>query len=280
MYATSPSRLIFCLLAASTAAQFGVLHAGSPDPEQIVRKSVEAMKTDWAAAPKYSYVERDVESKHHSARMSKTYRVLMIDGSPYNFVTAVNDEPLTKSQRAAEQMKMQREIERRQSETDRERRRRIAKYAKERDHDHQMIQEMLQAFQFRLAGQAEVNGHACWILNAEPKPGFVPADHEGRVLKGMKGTLWIDKATDQWVKVRAEVVRPVSFFGFLAKVGPGTEFQLEQEPVADNVWMPARFKMNVNAVALGFFDENSTENDTYQDYQPMPQVSALLQSTK
>ena len=96
----------------------------------------------------------------------------------------------------------------------------------------------------------------------------------------MKGQLWIDKATNQWVKVHAEVVRPVTFYGFLAKVGPGTEFDLEQEPVANGIWLPKTFNVRVKATALGFFSENSNESDTYRDYQPMPQASALLQSTK
>jgi len=47
---------------------------------------------------------------------------------------------------------------------------------------------------------------------------------------GMTGHLWIDQRDSQWVRVEAEVVRPVSFFGFFAKVGKGTRFLLEQEP--------------------------------------------------
>ncbi len=147
-------------------------------------------------------------------------------------------------------------------------------------HDHEMLQEMVDAFQFHLTGEAQINGRSCWILDAEPKSGYQATNHEGRVLKGMKGRLWIDKATYQWVKVHAEVVKPVSFYGFLAKVGPGTEFDLEQAPVMDNVWMPTRFDVRVNSTALGFLNENSTDNETYRDYQPMPQASALLQSGK
>jgi hypothetical protein len=48
----------------------------------------------------------------------------------------------------------------------------------------------------------------------------------------------------------------------------------------DNVWIPTRFDVRVNSTALGLFNESSTENDTYRDYQPMPQASALLQSGK
>src|SRR3984885_13810781 len=184
----------------------------APNPEEIVRKSVEAIKSDWAQTPKYSYLERDVESKRHSPAMAKTYRVLMIDGSPYNLVTAINDEPLSANEKAAEQKKLQKEIEKRQTESQREKQRRIAKYQRESDRDHQMLQEMVDAFDFHLTGDAQVDGHACWVLDADPKPEYEPSDHEGRVLKGMKGKLWIDKATYQWVKVHAEVVRPVTFY--------------------------------------------------------------------
>jgi hypothetical protein len=253
---------------------------GAPNPDEIIRKSVEAIQSDWAQTAKYSFLERDVDGKRHSAPTAKTYRVVMIDGSPYNFVTALNDQPLSPDNKATEQRKLAREIERRQKESERERQHRIARYRKESNRDHGMLQEMVDAFQFHLAGEAKVDGHACWILNAEPRPGYEPVSHEGRVLKGMKGQLWIDQATNQWVKVHAEVVRPVTFYGFLAKVGPGTEFDLEQAPVTDGVWLPKAFHVNVRASALGFFSENSTENDTYRDYQPMPQASALLQSTK
>jgi hypothetical protein len=274
-YARRAFRALFSILAA-----MGMLFAAPPDPQEIIRKSVAAIKSDWAETPKYSYLERDVESKRHSPLMTKTYRVLMIDGSPYNLVTAIEDQPLSPEEKAAEQRKLQKEIEKRQKESERERQRRIAKYQKESDRDHEMLREMVDAFEFHLAGEAEVDGHACWVLDAEPRTEYEPSNHEGRVLKGMNGRLWIDKATDQWVKVHAEVVRPVTFYGFLAKVGPGTEFDLEQTPVADGVWLPKLFNVSVHASALGFLSENSTENETYRDYQPMPQALALLQSSK
>lgn len=274
----------FTRYAVVLAAVVSILAAGgvgsAPDTQAIVRRSVDAIKEDWSEAPKYSWVERDVESKDDGVRTSKTYRVLMIDGSPYNVVTAINDQPLSATESALEQKKLAKEIAKRRNESERERARRIAKYTREQQHNHAMLQEMVQAFRFDLSGQARVNGHDCWVLNTQPKPNYDPADHEGRVLKAMKGKLWIDKATYQWVRVQAEVVRPVNFYGFLAKVGPGTEFYLEQEPVANGVWLPKVFNVRVKATALGFFSENSAENDSYRDYRPMPQAIALLQSSK
>jgi hypothetical protein len=269
------------LVLAVTAAATATLYAVSPpNPQEIIRKSIAATKSDWAEAGKYSYLDRDVESKRNDPRMSKTYRVLMIAGSPYNFVTAIDDRPLSPDEKLAEQRKLQKATEKRQNESERERQRRIEKYRRESEHSHEMLQEMVNAFQFDLAGEAEVDGHACWMLNAAPKPGYEPNNHEGRVLKGMMGRLWIDKVSYQWVKVHAEVVKPVSLYGFLAKVGPGTEFDLEQMPVANDIWMPKAFNVRVRASALGVFNENSEEHDIYRDYQPMPQALALLQSTK
>ena len=264
-------------------AAAAVMGAGvdvAPNPQEIIRKSVEAIKEDWAQAPEYSYLERDVDGKRNGVPMSKTYRVLMIDGSPYNLVTANNDEPLSAEERISEQRKLEKEMSRRPNESQHEREKRVAKYDRENQRNHDMLQEMVDAFQFHLTGEAQVDGHACWVLDAEPNPAYQPADHEGRVLKGMKGKLWIDKATDQWVKVHAEVVKPVNFYGFLARVGPGTEFNLEQEPVANGLWFPKTFDVRVKATALGFFSENSSEYESYRDYQPMPQAMALLQSTR
>ena len=47
----------------------------------------------------------------------------------------------------------------------------------------------------------------------------------------MEGTLWIDRDTFQWVKVEAQVTRPVKIVGFLAEVEPGTHFELEKKPI-------------------------------------------------
>jgi hypothetical protein len=275
-------RALFTFTAAASlvGAPAASSRTDAPQPDQIIRKSVEAIQADWAQAPKYSYIERDVESKRHSPPTIKTYKVLMIDGSPYNLITGINDRPLSPGEQTEEQHQLEREIEKRKHESERDREKRTAKYVRERTRDHEMLRAMVDAFQFQLAGLAQVDGHPCWVLDAAQKPGYQPSTREGRILKGMKGRLWVDQRTYQWVKVHAEVVKTVTFHGFLAKVGRGTEFDLEQAPVSDNLWLARRFSVRVNASALGFLNEDSDESDTYHDYQLMPRSSALLQSIK
>ena len=257
---------------------FPVAFAAPPNPHEIIQRSIAANQANWKEAPNYSFVERDVESKHGSVKTIKTYEVLMIDGSPYNKAIAINDRPLSAQEKALEEQKLQQEIQKRQRESSRERSRRMAKYMRERNQDHAMLKEMAEAFTYTLTGEDKVNGHDVWVLEATPKPGYQPRSREAKVLTGMKGKLWIDKATYQWAKVDAQVFKPVSFYGFFAKVGPGTRFVLEQEPVTRDLWLPKHFSVKVNATALGFINENSAEDDTYRDYRPMPKAMAELQS--
>jgi hypothetical protein len=260
------SLLLVALAACGTAA---TAMQPPPDVHQLIQRSVEAIEADWKEAPNYTFVERDVESKHDGAPTIKTYQVMMIDGVPYNRLIAINDQPLTPGQQAEEQRKLETEIAKREHESSRERNKRIAKYLKERNQDRAMLKAMADAFDFQLVGEETVNGHDCWVLNANPKPGYQPTNRETKVLTGMTGKLWIDKSANQWVRVQAEVIKPVNFYGFFAKVGPGTNFVLEQEPMGDKIWLPKRFSMRVKASALGMFNENSTDDETYADYKPI-----------
>jgi len=261
--------LLVCAAAVSGGQSSGV------NVEDIIRKSVAATEADWKEAPQYAFNERDVVSRKNRSNGTKTYQALMIEGSPYNKLIAVNDRPLPREEQEAEEQKLRAEVVNRQNEGPRERKRRIAKYEKERAQDHALMREMMEAFNFELARETKLDGRDVYEFEATPKPGYVPKTRETKVLTGMKGTLWVDKETNQWVKVEAEVTRPVSFYGFLAKVGPGTRFELEQDPVGDHLWLPKHFAVSVNAYALGFINENSSDDETYTDYRPMSQALPL-----
>jgi len=95
------------------------------------------------------------------------------------------------------------------------------------------MQQLTEAFDFTLAGEERMGNHRVYVLDATPRAGYKPPNTETEVLTGMQGKLWIDKKTYQWVKVEAEVIHPVSIAGFLAKVEPGTRFELEKMPVGN-----------------------------------------------
>jgi hypothetical protein len=236
------------------------------NPQEILQRSVESIEADWTEAPNYFYVERDVEGKGDAAETVKTYEVCTIEGSPYSQLIALNDQPLSFERRAKEARKLRQEVDQRQHEPQRERNTRIARAARERDQDHAMLRGMADAFNYTLVGDQTVGGHDVWVLEAASKPDYRPKNRDTKMLAGMKGTLWIDKTTDQWVKVEVQVIKPVSIWGFIAKVDPGTSFVLDQEPVSGSLWLPTHFSVKVNATVLGLIHRNYREEQTYSNY--------------
>jgi hypothetical protein len=239
------------------------------DVQELLRESVAATEHNWKDAPNYVYRERDVEEKLSSdgkikTRTVKTYEVSMIDGTPYRRLLEINDKPISPKQQKAEAAKMEAERKRRLAQSASARANRIAKYEKERKQDQALLKEMADAFDYRLAGEETVDGRETYVLDATPKPGYVPRTRDTKVLTGMRGKLWIDKADKQWVRVEAEVMHPVSFYA-IATVSPGTKFVLEQEPVAKGLWMPKHFSVRVNSSIL-WISRNSLDDERYSDY--------------
>lgn len=263
--------LFICLTAIIfTSSAFGAHDVSTPSVSTIIQKSVVTNTADWKAQPQYSHREHEIKTKidangQAKIEQTKTYEVMMIEGSPYYRVIAINNQHLSSTQEEQEQAKLNREILRRQKESKQDRQARVSKYESERAEEHFLLQQMVEAFRFKLAGEQEINGVECYILDASPNPEYQPPSEKARVLTGMRGRLWIDKAHYHWVRVQAQVTTPVPFGLFIAKVKPGTKFELEQAPVGD-VWLPKRFVQNVNASVLGFYGMRSSEQDDYSDY--------------
>ena len=256
------------------AAQPG---ASTPSAAEVVRHSVVANTVDWKAQPDYAYKAYNLKTKIDSAgqpesRVAKTFEVMMIEGSPYNRLIAINNEPLTRAQAAQEDAKMQREMLRRQHEGASDRRARVSKYENDRAEEHMLMQQMVDAFNFKLLGEETLEGTECYVLDAAPRPDYVPPVERAKVLTGMHGRLWIDKNQYHWVKVQAEVISPVQFALFIAQVKPGTKFELDQAPVG-NVWLPKCFTESVNASVLGLYGYRTKEDTHFSDYH-LNQLSA------
>src|SRR3954471_1097931 len=253
----SAQALVFLITVASA-------RAAAPDVRELVRRSVENNAKNWSAAPEYSFTERDVVT-NGGKTTRRAYRVIMIEGSPYNQLTEANGEPLKGAAAPGEQKKLEAETARRRAESPCLRARRSAAYQRERRQDRALMTEMGKAFDFRLAGRETVNGRDCYLVDATPRAGYQPSSHETKVLTGMRGRMWIDSREYQWVRVHAEVFRPVAFGLFIAHVQPGTEFTLEEAPVGAGVWLPVHFVTKVRATAL-LWSRTYTDDEAYSNY--------------
>jgi hypothetical protein len=258
LWHASRSLLVFVLPAALFCAA-----RNQPDINTIIERSVAANDKDFEAGPQFNYKERDRESN-----TTKTFQVTMIDGSPYQRLLAVNGKPLSKEQAADEWKKQEHAAAERRAQSPEQRNKRIADYSKERKRDHIMMSQLSKGFDFRIEGTRKVAKRTVWVLSATPKPGYQPPNMESQVLIGMRGEMWIDQQTYEWVKVTAQVIRPVSIEGFLAEVEPGTRFEIEKTPVSAGIWQIAHFSMQSRAKVLHLFAKDSAEEDWYYDFKP------------
>lgn len=253
--------------------------ASPPDARELMSRAVKVTEANWIQAPGYSFTRSDVKTKHDAAPVRNRYEVLMIEGSPYLKLIAQDGQPLSGTQAEAQEQSYQREISRRQHESPRERRKRIEKFTADRNRDHALLMELCDAFDYTVAGEESLGGRDVWVLHGTPKRDYVPKNREGKVLAGMEVTFWIDKQTYQWPRIEAEVKTPVSFYGAIGKVDPGTRFLLEQEPVSKDLWLPKHFQVHVIATALGFINEDSSSEETYTNYrQAGPEAAASAQA--
>jgi hypothetical protein len=242
------------------------------DVQTIIQRSVEANQADWNAAPDYDYCEQD----RVPGDGTKTYAQMMILGSAYAYLVAINGKALPPQQEKEEQQKLEETIADRRTESVAKKAERVAKYERSRARDHLMFEQLTQALNFKLMGQRERGPSNVYVLKATPRPGYRPPNEQAKVLRGMQGTLWIDKNTFQWVKVEADVIHPVTIEGFLAQVEPGTHFELEKMPVTNNLWLPKHYSMKSRSKILFILNHTTQDDERYFDYRDVSDQTAFL----
>jgi hypothetical protein len=263
---TAPARLALAAVSVACAGVVAVHAQVTPDTKTIIERSVAANQRNWVAAPNYDYVETDRDKG-----MSRTYRVTMILGTPYRRVIATNGRALSNPADRAEQRKYQQELAHRRSESSDEHAKRLKSYDAERERDRVLMSQIATAFDFTLERHEAVGVRDTFVLKATPRAGYKPPNAHAEALTGMRGQLWVDVRTYNWVKVAAEVFRPVSIEGFLARVEPGTSFELEEMPVDGGVWLPRHFRAQSTSRILGVFSHGTEDDETYSQYKKASQ---------
>lgn len=255
-------RTFLVFMATSTA----VLAQGNGrlDPREIVRRSIATGDRSYKAGQQYTYTERD-EEKHLGphGRVKSTQvevsKVVFINGEPFEQLVEHNGGPLTPAQQKKEQEK----IQKRRSESDAQRAARLRKEKSERA----FLQEVPDAFDFKLAGEETVNGRPAYVLIATPRPAYHPRSKQANMFSKVQGKVWVDKEEFGWAKIEAQVTQPFAMGFFLARVQKGSQIRFEQIRVAPGVWLPK--KIDVSADAKVMFVKNYDMNEviTYSNYQ-------------
>jgi len=229
----------------------------------------------------YTFIERDVEHKldgsgRTKSTETKTYEVLNIYGEQVQRLIEKDDKPISEKEAAKEEEKIQKIINKRKNESDKDRQKRQEREAKDREEGKQFEREIVNAYNFTLLGTELVSGRESWAISAEPRPGFVPHMKYANYLPKFHGRIWIDKAELQMSRMDVEALDTVSWGLFVARIHKGSHFMIEQTRINDEVWLPRQvaFKIDIRLALLKNFNVDAEQ--TFRDYKKFRTESKIV----
>jgi hypothetical protein len=229
----------------------------------------------------YTYIERDEEHKldgkgQVKSTEAKTYEVMELYGEQVQRLTEKDDKPLDAKDAAKEEEKIQKIINKRKDESENERKKREEKEQKGREEDRKFVLEVADAYNFTLVGTELVGGREVWVIDGEPRPGFVPHMKQSKFLAKFRGRVWIDKSDFQLAKMDVECLDTVSWGLFLARIHKGSRFMLEQTRVNEEVWLPRELTVKVDVRLALLKNVNVDLEQSFRDYKKFRATSRVL----
>ena len=84
-----------------------------------------------------------------------------------------------------------------------------------------------------------VDGRDAIVVTFAPKKGAQPQTREGKMAKLFSGSIWIDEAAQEVVRVEGTAIDSMSFgLGMIARLNEGSRVALTRQPVEGGLWLP------------------------------------------
>lgn len=259
-------------LTPAVAADPGSVETLSNDQiREMIRKAAEKDIENDKKQRDYTYIQREEEHKldgkgQLKSTATRTYEIMVLYEEPVRKLITRDDKPLSEKDARKEEAKIQKIIEKRKGETEEERKKRLEKQEKDREKDREFVKEIADAYNFRLAGVEALEGRSTYVIDAAPRPGYEPHMKDAKFLPKFRFRVWIDKTEMQWVKLDLQCIDTVSVGLFLVRLHKGSNIQIQQTRVNDEVWLPKHVALKLDARVALLKGLNISEDVTYRDY--------------
>jgi hypothetical protein len=255
------------ILVAAIAA--GASVHGAEDARAIISRSVLRDVANQRLMRDYTYnvlsktTELDKAGKPKSVH-SETHEVLYFGGKAHRRLVAKDGKPLPGDEERKEQDKVNKVALEASKLTPEQVRKREEESTRLRRRQTEELENLPDAFDFRILEEPVVDGRPTWKIQAEPNLAYRGKDHG--ILKNLHGTLWIDKKDYQWVRVESETLDNISIGLFVFRLGKGSLLVFENQRVNDEVWAPRRVwtKATLRLAVLKKF--NQEQEVVFTDY--------------
>jgi hypothetical protein len=269
------------LAATSSATRAATGQTGAaplPETQQLVREVKAGLRTDDELLRQYTFRERrrDVDvTKFGKVRFGpwREFEVYPseVPGETYKRLISVDNVPLAPAvleRRDAEHRKtVLDQLEQRRVETPAQRQKRVAKKARERQEEQDVIDDVFAVYDIAILGREALDGRPTIVTSLTPRPRARTRSDAGKFLKKIRGKAWVNEVDRQVVRAELEAVEDVTFgLGLLARMHRGSTITFRRTLVNNEIWLPAEARYRLVGKTL-IFRKFSLESTTeFSDY--------------
>ena len=266
----------FCTLPLLAGPQSG------PDPRELVKRALNAYSMDEGTQRQYTYEQRDdVRVMDGSGNLKrhelKTYDVSLIEGSPYKRLVKRDDHSLSPEEEKQQQDALNYNLDVRHRETPDQRRVRIAEFERKRQDRRGDLDEVPNAFDFKLVGEDVIDGVPAWIVEGTPRPNYRAKCKSAAYFAKLKGRIWISKADNHVMKIDALTLDTISIGAFVLRIAQGGHIAIDFGRVSD-AWLPKHVALTGSARLLFIKGYQLNADYSFTNYKKVPAETGVAEA--
>jgi hypothetical protein len=230
-----------------------------PELKPFLAELRKTLHTDSHLLGQYTYTEKQTLIQLDSKGTARTEEVNVFEVFPrspdrigYRRRVVKDGVPLSSAELKKEDQRIENRIQAaerkriRTAEAERERTRR-----ERLQREEQIIDDALGVFEVEISGRETINGRPAIVLTFQPRAAYRAKTSEGKNLQHVAGRAWIDEEDHQLARIEAEVIDPISIgLGLLARLQRGASITAERRKFNDEIWLPVRTEITLNARVL------------------------------
>jgi hypothetical protein len=222
----------------------------------------------------YAFVETRTERRDDGDRGAKAgetrvYKVLPVAGRFVRELLSVDGKPLTDSERGKERKRAAEQVEEALNEAAKQKSKAEKAAAEGKAADDELtISTFLRISEISSVRRESLRGREVLAFDFEPRDDFEPKNIAENIASKLAGTIWVDEAALQVVRLEARITKKVKIGGgLLASLSPDSSIVMEQAKLNEEVWLPSFQEFNISAKVLLLKTVKQNSVSRFSDYE-------------
>ena len=115
------------------------------------------------------------------------------------------------------------------------------------------IADVVNTLRFKIEGRAVHEGVPAIVVSFTPRPEAMPETRQGKIAQKFGGTVWIDEAEMEVMRLEATAIEDISFgYGLIARLGEGTIATVSRRRIDGDLWLPTQLTIRGRGRAAVF----------------------------